>query len=47
MSEQQLSQQVSLRTALEARQLHSLEFLTAPLMELEQKISAELAANPV
>lgn len=41
------SQQTTLHTALEARQLHSLEFLTAPIMELEQKIAAEIQMNPL
>lgn len=42
-----LSQQTTLHTALEARQLHSLEFLTASIMELEQKIATEIQMNPV
>lgn len=42
-----VAQQTALHTALEARQLHSLEFLTASIMELEQKITAEIQANPV
>lgn len=42
-----VTQQTALHTALEARQLHSLEFLAAPIMELEQKIAAEIQLNPV
>ena len=42
-----VTQQTALHTALEARQLHSLEFLAAPIMELEQKIAAEIQMNPV
>lgn len=42
-----LSQQTTLHTALEARQLHSLEFLTASIMELEQKIAEEIQMNPI
>lgn len=42
-----VTQQTALHTALEARQLHSLEFLTASMMELEQKIAVEIQTNPV